>query len=728
LTTPARRRNPTRTPVAPVASLAGAVRWLGRLGVGALVAGCTTTPVEQDWWPAPVEPPPVTGPRDAPPPPEGSLSVDIVVKVLKPQSHTVNIDQTWYGVTGPLRFKRHGDDSYGIQQVRLSVDGNEKRIHRNGRIFTPKPAIDDHATVSYRVRPGGEGKLGHQGFVDEQMVVVDGRAWLLPVSRQPLASARIKFEMPEGWSVASSLQPEADGWYRFPDGLTPEQLLHRLTTDCLAAGFFTATTSEVGPGEVRSFTHRELKPGFSTYLTESTTELAQWFHDELGVATEHPRAFVRTSARTHPVYGGTGLGGVCFEGRAADTKIRNAQLLARRMVRPWLAEALFPADGSELWWRESLPRYLELGAVEATGALEPGLVGPDLWQAHQKATLNRPVWASTPLSTASVVDNPTRTYLHDTRGPLVLHALASLVRQRTDTTLEAVLKQTITEGRRRPVRLQELVTTHTGTSFDDLFAAYVEGGLPLVPLVPGLITDWARDRARRPMTATTSGYPIPDDYIAWQGASGRYGSFDELLDHLGEEGPVRNALADRGVRLLEGEALETLGGIDSRTRHDLTTAEARWPVHLAGKPALGKVTPQLTLGQTPAAEQLRTLRAADRAYEASLGQGPVESITVRRGAKKGADKQPDVLVVPPGEPFTIYLYHHHIPSALSVELWSDGERHYGLPITMEPGWVRNRLEIGVADRPATPGVFTVKVLDSDGQLLGERSFWQQPIP
>jgi hypothetical protein len=668
------------------------------------------------------EPPPVTVPRDRPKPVEGQLAVDLHVDATDPRSRTFEVTQTWHGANSPLRFKAHGDDAYGIERVRLRVDGEPRPFRREGRTFTPQPPIDGVATLTYVVRPGGNGPLGHQGFLDEEFGVFDGRAFLLPISRQPVGQARVSFTLPDGWVAAHPLLPaDTEGWWRWPS-LDPIELGERLRTDCFGIGPFDLREAEVAGQPVRSYVHPELKPGFTSYLHDSTLELASWLHGSVGYAPTHPRAFVRTPGRGGRVFGGISPGGTCFEGRAADKRIRNAQLLARRMAEPLTSGpgSLRPATSHDRWFIASLRHYLDLVATEATGALEPGLLGPDLWLKHQEETANRPRWATTPLAHELRVDSPTSEYLRSVRGPLALHALAALVRQRTDTTLEAFVAHLVDRG--DPVAVQADLEAFTGASFDDVFAAWVDGELPMVPQVPGLITPWARDRAARPMVARTAGYPVPVDYIAHRARSGDHDRYRTLFAELGEEGPTRDALAAGGVRLVQGEVLDHLGGIDPRTRTDLVRAEAQWPE------GPGAVAGSLRWLDHPAAADLQALLEAERAYEDQLRTSGVERIAVRPGPKDGADQRDEVLVVSPEEHFTIFVRYHAPPPSLAVEVWRDGERHFGLPVLMEPGWSRNRIEVGVADRPATPGVFEVRVVAPDGTVWARRSFWQHPLP
>ena len=154
-------------------------------------------------------------------------------------------------------------------------------------------------------------------------------------------------------------------------------------------------------------------------------------------------------------------------------------------------------------------------------------------------------------------------------------------------------------------------------------------------------------------------------------------------------------------------------------------AEARWPVHLVAAP-LGALAPQLAFDDHPVARHLRELRASERAYEAALGTHDVNAIAVRPGFKDAAEKTGDTLVVRPDQPFTIYVRYRRPYHQLSVELWMHGERHVGVPVTMEPGWNRNRIEVGVGNRPATEGVMTIKVLGPDGELVASRDLWQHP--
>lgn len=666
------------------------------------------------------EPPPVTGPRAPPQAVEGALSVDIHFDARKPRSRTYQVRQEWHGARSPLRFKRHGDDTYVIDNVRLQVDGVDRKIKRDGRVFTPQPPVDGVAVLTYSVRPGGESGLGHQGWLDEEFGVFDGRALLMPLTRQPIARARIGFALPEGWSAATSLLDDGDGWYRYPDELPPAALTERLRRDCHGVGVFDARTEMVRGVPVRSYVHTSLKEGFTSYLHDSTLAMAGWYDTQVGLATPFPRAFVRTPARGKRVFGGFSPGGACFEGRAPDKSIRNAQLLARRMADPLSAGigSLRPATAADRWFVAGLRHYFDLVATESSGALERGLLGPELWMEHQAQTAERPKWSTVPLGDELRLDSPTGEHIRTVRGPLALHVLSSLIRQRTDTTLEAFVAH-LMASQPGTVHVQADLERFTGASFDDFFRAYVDEGLPMAPMVPGLITDWARDRSTRPMVATTASYPVPVDYLVHLARSGEFDRYEQLLEHVGREGPRRKALADRGVRLLAGEALATLGGIDPRTRVDLVQAESQWP----GRDATTRPS-QLALTDHPAAEQLRQLVDAEAAYDASLKRSGVERIGVRPGPKADADRKPEVLVVHPDEPFTIYIRYHAPLPALAVEVWRGDTKHFGVPVVMEPGWERNRLEVGVADRPATPGLLTIRVVTPNGEVWAERSVWQ----
>ena len=98
---------------------------------------------------------------------------------------------------------------------------------------------------------------------------------------------------------------------------------------------------------------------------------------------------------------------------------------------------------------------------------------------------------------------------------------------------------------------------------------------------------------------------------------------------------------------------------------------------------------------------------------------------MRVGGKKTAEERPDVLVVPPDAPFTVYVWWREPRASMRLEVLHGEAVVWSADVVEEPGWVRNRLVVGVADRPATPGVITVRVRAADGEMLGERRFWQR---
>jgi hypothetical protein len=232
-----------------------------------------------------------------------------------------------------------------------------------------------------------------------------------------------------------------------------------------------------------------------------------------------------------------------------------------------------------------------------------------------------------------------------------------------------------------------------------------------------------RDRAAGPMLAESEGVRFDANYLAVLAGSGRFHDVQQLLDFVGREGPTRRALGDAGVRLVPGVVHEHVAGLPPLARESLARAEADWPVHALGR-LRPDVEPQLRwLDHSLAAawQRMASDASADRALTLA---GGIERIALRVGPKDTAAEKPDVLSVPPSEPFTVYVRWREPVGAARVELLHDGELAWSLDVVEQPSWTRNRLEIGVGDRPSSPGLLTVRVHGLDGEVLGQRHFLQ----
>jgi hypothetical protein len=662
--------------------------------------------------------------------PVGPMSFEAVVDATDTASGWLRATVTYRGVAEPLVLKRHGDDgAYEIDSVRWHQGDERRKVRRDGaRYELPTDARGD-ITVSYRFRPGQEGRHGHQGWSDDRFAVFDGRGWLLPISRQPLADARVRFTVPEGWSPATALVPAAEGWWT-AEGFSGPILLDRLLKECHGVGPFRRDDLTLGRTQVLSFVHTDLDDALEQRIVDDTRAVWGWFHGTIGFDPGYPMAFVRTpSGRGARVFGGASMVGACYEGRYNDEPDRNTYLLGHRFGHPfnkYPPRGMTPAGPDEHWFTEGWASYAEVVAAESTGRGIDGTYFSHLWEVHQNKSRKEPHFDELRLVDEGRLKGDQVEYAHYFRGPLAVRALAHAVESRSDRTLEDFVRHlaSTASDHRRPYHLQAELEDFTGARFGDVWAAWVHGGLPMVPAFPGAIDAWARDRAARPVTARSGEVGVHVDDLRWLAASGRFDTFAGLFEHVGLEGPRRQALRARGVTLVPDEVLASVHGLTPASRDALVRAEAGWPVHLVAEP-LPPLAPQLAFTDAPDAAILQALAATEPADRAVTMAGGIDRIAVRVGDKKASEDRPDVLVVAPDQPFTLFVWWREPPSALRIEVLHDDALTWSRDVVGEPGWVRNRLVVGVADRPATPGRLTVRVTTLDGLVLGQRSFWQR---
>jgi len=696
--------------------------------LGVFLAGCGGSEPEAT---EPSRAPAPAAPRAAAPDaPATPLSVDITIDATE-MSSWLRVREEWSGVTGAFSVRKHGDGgAYSFRNVRYTSNGEDLGVRpKANRFEIRRRPIPSEVTVTYEVRPGVDGRHGRQGWADDRFAVFDGRALLLPIAAQPLTRARFRFELPEGWSPATALTQGDDGWW-VADPPAGSVLLERLLKECHGLGPWERQDVVLGDTEVRSFVHGELAPELKQQVMDDTEAVWGWFHEEVGFDPGYPMAFIRTpSNRGGRIFGGASMMGACYEAEWSHRPERNRYLLGHRFGHPfnkYPPVGLTPHGPDEHWFTEGWASYAEVMAIEGTGRIPSGTYFPKLWDVHRDRVQQHPSWLGYPMVDEGTSDKDQREYLHYFRGPLLVRTLAHLVEERSDTDLEAFVKHLAAEhgNHARPYHLQEELEAFTGASFADFWAAYVHGRVWVAPSFPGIVDADVRDRAAAPMLASSSGVGLDANYLATLAASGRFHDVGELLDFAGGEGPTRRALSEAGVQLAPDVVLEHAAGLPPLVRESLVRAEADWPVHTLGR-LRAQPEPALRWNDAhPMAAAWKAWRRHDEEDRLLTLAGGIALIALRVGDKDQAADRPDVLAVPPDRPFTLYVWWREPRAAVRIDLLHGDEVVWSTPVVEQPGWIRNRLVLDVGDRPAGPGMLTVRVHGQDGSVLGQRRFLQ----
>jgi len=657
------------------------------------------------------------------------LTVDITIDATDPASGWLRVSQVWRGIDGPFSVRKHGDSSYSFRNVDYLANGESLGARpKSNRYEVRRKPVPAELTVTYEVKPGGDGRHGKQGFFDDRFAVFDGRALLLPIAPQPLERARFRFDLPDGWTPATALTAADDGWW-VADRPSGSVLRERLMKECHGLGPWERQDFVRGNTEVRSFVHAELEPELRKRVMEDTDAVWGWFHDAVGFDPGFPMAFVRTPADNGGrIFGGASMVGACYEAEWDKSPHRNRYLLGHRFGHPFNK---YPPAGltshgpEEHWFTEAWASYAEVLAVEETGRIPSPDYFARLWEVHRRRTAGHDGWFGYPMADEASSSGDAREYLHYFRGPLLVRTLAHLVEERSDTDLEAFMKDLGQRhrGHRTPYHLQAELEAFTGADFSDFWSAYVHGHVWVVPSFPSIVDADVRDRAKAPMIASSAGVGFDANYLAALGSSGRFHDVGALLDFVGREGPTRRALADADVRLVPPVVHDHVAGLPPLARESLARAEAAWPVHALGR-LRTEVEPELRWLEHPLADAWKRMASTAAADRELTMAGGLDRIAVRIGDKETAGDRPDVLAVPPDEQLTLYLWWREPVGAVRIEVLHEGEVAWSTEVTEQPGWVRNRLKLDVGDRPSSSGLLTVRVYGQRDELLGQRHFLQ----
>ncbi len=688
-------------------------------------------------------PEPTTPAPEAVPAPDGApqadyttepVSVDYEVDASDPASRALRITATLRGVD-PRGFylKRTGGDAVPIRDVQLrTLDGTQIPLEAHRKRWNPPAGTGGDLVVSWMAEPGGQGRHGHQGYIADDFAVFDGRVWIVPSSRNPIGTVRMRFDMPEGWRVASALRDAGDGWWHVDAPASPMFLVPRLFSECIGLGPFEATVEPLGQTELRVWTHPRIEPSVAHKIVADTLGEGRWFHETLGFDPEVPLSFVRTPsadpiAGVPLIFGGASLSGACWEDTHFERPVRNELLLGHRFGHPYnryLPTGLGLRDPQDRWFSEGWASYVEVIAAEASGAMPDQGYFTTLFHQHLDRLHDAPDW-DLAMVDEHTVEGEAVEYVHYIRAPLAVRLLAHLVEERTDTTLEAVMKAVTAEhgGHRGVWSLPEALREHTGERFSDFFEGVVWRPGAVAPVWPGYV-DAVTLEAVEPPAGWAGNTPISGAYLRYLASTPDFTRYQDIASFVAEEPSNRRALAQAGVTLAHADVLAAADRLPHAVRYALAKAEAGWPIERAGgkRP---RVVPALRLDRDhPDGAAFFALLESEARYEASLGRSGLRALEVHPGVDSDhAEQLGPRLVFNHDERITLYAHWHGHPALTAFAATSGDDPPFVKEVVVEPGWKRTRVEFLGDDRP-DGAVLTLSVGPPGGPVL-QRAFWQR---
>ena len=681
----------------------------------------------------PHAPPPLTNWSGGPDGPRAQIVVDLMDRS---QGH-MRVSSWYEGFRdNKLCLREMGNaPGYIYQHLKFSdAEGHTLSHHsKNGRhCLNGKP--NGPVLAQYVVTPGGWGRHGHQGIVLENWAAFDGRAFLLPRSKVGLRAARIRFAVPEGWTVASPLV-EKDGWYEI-GGYRAALTAQMLNGSCIGVGPFVGVTRTIGSTEYRVFSYGEWNDALRTRLETRSYALFQWFHDNLGFDLRGPYAVVWTpKVDGDKMFGGSHGNGTCFENTSGD--LRAWQLLAHRLghsVNKYPPNGMSIRDRDDDWFKEGFASYIEVISTAATGAASDEGYWNELYSSYRRDTNKHPDWDFS-LAKEDEANGDATEYLHYTKAPLTAKMLDVWAQERTGKGLMGFMKEAFAKygSFKAPFPVKDELEAYLGISLDDFWQVMITRNGPVVPMWTEYYTKNAKP-LENPPAATVGGVSITGDYLFYLASSGNFARFGDIEAFLVKEIENRRRLAELSLPVVPPRFVDKIPELPPEVRYDIARLEANWP-----KPD-PSVLPQVKIAEParlelnlehPDGKAFHQLLEDERAHEADLVRHGLTNLTARAATTlDDAKKAKPVLGWKRDDAVVVELGWRVLPASVTVTATrGDNGARSREETVLDPEWSWSRSYFKDNQRPAGDGVVTFVVEPDEGdggpEWRVQRSFWQR---
>jgi len=412
--------------------------------------------------------------------------VKVNIDAREPGSGEITVHMQIRGIKGKAVFRGQGvEPEYTYRDVRI-LDGAGRPVdHRQrGDLWLLNQAAPPLLQLEYKVRPGGHGRHGQQGWIDEHFASFDGRVFILPTDTA-ITKAQIHFQVPDGWSIAAPFDPVSEG-FAVPDRGSMTQDLQKT---CVALGPFEKHSKAFGTTSVDVFSYRSWPPAHKAALADKTWRLYEYFYQRFGFAPgRHYTVVWLPKAEGRKVFGGAWSNGMCFD--APRNTPRTWQVFTHRLAHALnrdVPHGLLILGPDDHWLDEAWATYLEMEATAATGVISGTSGWSNLYRRYLDYRFNYPS-KDLPLAQESVAASGIVEYLHYVKAPLVLRMLAWQLHQQGrsfDSFMQNMWPRY--RGRAVPFPFRVELERYTGRSWAEFWQHQIHGRGAIVPVWPGYV-------------------------------------------------------------------------------------------------------------------------------------------------------------------------------------------------------------------------------------------------
>jgi len=644
------------------------------------------------------------------------------------------------GLGGDGFFLKRGapEEEIAIRDVVVTTrDGRPLDTSWEGGKLRVQGAPADGVIARYQAEPGGLGRHGHQGWVDEDWASFDGRVFLSPRGAQDVADIQVTYDTPEGWAQAVPFEPVGDGW-RVP--FAPGVAWKALTTTCVGMGRFEMEVVTLGQTPVRIWAYAGFDEAHRRTLFDGTKATAKYFGDTLAFDQGFPFHIVWTPkpADGRNVFGGAWANGACYE--HPEPRRRNWELLGHRFAHPmnkYLPNGPLLMKGRDHWFVEGWASYIEFKAAAAAGHLADEGRWNDMYRDHLSAMRNHPDW-HVALATEPEHGHELMEYLHYTKGPLVVKMLEWHLATHTGKDLADYMVHHFQQGRgaQGAIDLRSDLEAWAGVDLDPFWSAYVDAPGEVIPVWPEyLAMESVAQVPSSDVIGRVGELPVTAAYLHYLLRGGEFEGVDDAQDFLQATAAQQARLRAAKVPWLPEPVLDKLYAVLPPARLSIDRAALAQPTPEVPAPSGGcmgsqAVAPEPSVAWSPTAhpeaEVFEQLLADEEAYHRAMGAGGVAHVDLKHGthAERGDTMYAPSLSFDEGDKVVFYVQWHNAPAEARIDVYAGDKRVARRTMHIEPTWSRTWIHLDPAAFGDAKGLLSFRVITDEGELI-RRSYWRR---
>ena len=432
----------------------------------------------------------------------------------------------------------------------------------------------------YDIKPGANGRHGHQGYVDERFALLQSaHLFYAPWPLTHLKDFKVQFIAPPGWKAIHPWD-EKNGWA--DPRIDGKLLTNSLYKSTLGFGRFQSTRKNIGGNIVEAHLWDGWPPDYKKRLQDKIFKIFKTFHELLKFRLKNRFIVIYTPRgkdRKGIIAGYWGNG----QGNQMGDSPHEWRLFAHRIAHVFDRDKPYgwthaynakyhPWTGMVNWINEGLTTFLENWAVYVSGVSEDDSHFMDLYRSYIHRTLNRPdhhkrkkhqkhkTQYNVPVSLEYMYgDHEYTEYNHYYKSPLIIQNLDFYLKKRTKNKKDAAgwfaFMYQKYKNHQKPLPTFKELNRYTGMDWSWFWDRYAVDNDIILPLWDSVFSKYGHRTKPLERIASLDGMPVYGDQ-AYERLKG-YGS--RFKDELNRQRTrlIRTALITRELQKRRADPIPT---------------------------------------------------------------------------------------------------------------------------------------------------------------------------